>query len=830
MFVLPPGARRPLALLLLAALPQAVFAQAALDNPQQYSLDIPSRPLISSITAIAANTGIQIVSSPNTPAIQAPALVGEYTIEQALNQLLHNTSLRWEWVDGRTLRIFPAAEQGAAEQNSMQLGPVRVQGKHDPKDEAYRAAGSVSVITREEMERLPPRNTADLFVSMPGVTANANRQNPGVSINIRGLQDFGRVNVMIDGARQNYQQTGHGANGHVYVDPELLSQVTVSKGPSSTVGGAAMIGGTVNFSTLNPGDIIGDDKRAGARLNATTGTNAYDFSGSLAAATKVGDNLSVLGAVSRKDIGEFEPGRNGQVRSGDDTVLFSGQDQQSLLFKAVASLDAHKVTLSYMGYEANFSTGSQPFIDHDTVTTDIVTLNWQWLSENPLLNLDTKLYHTSTSNDQYRPDRGEGGLGGYSSFDIYYETTTLGGSLQNQSFVQWGEAAGVFTLGGEFFIDKTRPNAQGTTGGSPLWFAGATPEGQRDVFSGFAQYEWNWDIYEAIIGARHDYYRLRGDGMIHSGVVINPSVPNLPPSSSTIYTLFDIDREETQTSPKITLAVNPAWWLKVYASYGEGFRPPAITETMLHGAHVGGMFPYYPNPTLREERSQSVELGANINAKGVLFNDDKLMARLAWFENDVENFMIMAQTMGPADSNAQAWAFVNLVNPVGVSGVEFQADYEATIAAVNVFSNLSLTHLEFDWGDVAYDAFPLGSQIGYPKPVPPAGTFGALWQYSIPPEQKASLSLGLRFWDEQLSLGLRSRYVSGGEGSGAASGGSAWPSYTLHDLWGAWKVNSNITLRASIDNIDDKAYAEAMGAGLVVGPGRTALFTVNLMW
>lgn len=169
----------------------------------------------------------------------------------------------------------------------MQLDPVRVQGKHDPKDEAYRAAGSVSVITREEMERLPPRNTADLFVSMPGVTANANRQNPGVAINIRGLQDFGRVNVMIDGARQNYQQTGHGSNGHVYVDPELLSQVTVSKGPSSTVGGAAMIGGTVNFSTLNPSDIIGDDKQAGARLNATTGTNAYDFSGSLAAALAV---------------------------------------------------------------------------------------------------------------------------------------------------------------------------------------------------------------------------------------------------------------------------------------------------------------------------------------------------------------------------------------------------------------------------------------------------------------------------------------------------------------------------------------------------------------
>lgn len=805
-------------LLLLALQPAWVSAQA---EPGNVQFDLPAGELAEALNLYSRQASVTLSFEPYlVEGKTSTAISGSYRPGDALILLLQGSGLMAVPVGEGTWALRSSSQGNPA---AINLAPLQVRGI-GIREQSYQTAGSVSVITREEMDRLPPRNTSDLFVGIPGVTAVASRQNPGVSINIRGLQDFGRVNVMIDGARQNYQQTGHGSNGHVYVDPELLSNVTVTKGPSSTAGGAAMIGGTVNFGTLEADDVIRSGQDQGVRLNLTTGTNAYDFAGSLAAATRLGRHFSLLGVISYKNVGEFKPGKKGTLFQSDETVLFSSQNQTSGLLKASADLDDHQLKFSYMSYEAEFSTGSRPFIDQDVVTTDLFSLGWKWQPEGSLINLDTRIYHTATSNDQFRPDRGNAGLGGYSAFDIYYETTTLGGSLENSSFFSWGKTDGVFTLGGEFFIDETSPNAKGTTGGSPLWFAGATPEGRRDVFSGFAQIELERGIYEAILGVRQDYYRLQGNGMIHSGVVVNPTVPGLPPSASTIYTLFDIDRAEQQLAPKLTLAVNPTHWLKLYTSYGKGFRPPAITETMLHGAHVGGMFPYYPNPTLREERSSSFEVGANFNLDGLVFQDDRLMARLAWFHNRVEHFMIMAQAMGPADSNAQAWAFVNLDNPVGVDGIEFQADYETT----HFFANASFTHLSFDWGDVSYDAFPLGSQIGYPKPQPPAGTFNALWQYSIPPENKASLSLGLRFFGERLSFGTRSRYTAGGKDSGLASG-SAWPSYTLHDAWAAWKVTPRLTLRTSIDNLFDKAYVEAMGAGLVVGPGRTALFTLNLV-
>ena len=57
---------------------------------------------------------------------------------------------------------------------------------------------------------------------MPGVETSDNHNDPAQSIGIRGLQDFGRVNVMVDGARQDFQVTGHARNGTFYLEPELI--------------------------------------------------------------------------------------------------------------------------------------------------------------------------------------------------------------------------------------------------------------------------------------------------------------------------------------------------------------------------------------------------------------------------------------------------------------------------------------------------------------------------------------------------------------------------------------------------------------------------------
>ena len=91
------------------------------------------------------------------------------------------------------------------------LSPIVVQGATgtDP----YVTPGPVSTITPDEIEQFGGKNIDDVLRATPGTFTRDNVQNPGVAVNIRGLEGSGRVNMMIDGVRQNFRFTGHEAQG-----------------------------------------------------------------------------------------------------------------------------------------------------------------------------------------------------------------------------------------------------------------------------------------------------------------------------------------------------------------------------------------------------------------------------------------------------------------------------------------------------------------------------------------------------------------------------------------------------------------------------------------
>jgi len=95
--------------------------------------------------------------------------------------------------------------------------------------------GAVSTIRPSQIQQIMPTRPSDLLYSVPGVTVQERNDDPGTAVNIRGLQDFGRVNVLIDGARQNFQRSGHNANGMFYLEPELISTIDIIRGPIANV-------------------------------------------------------------------------------------------------------------------------------------------------------------------------------------------------------------------------------------------------------------------------------------------------------------------------------------------------------------------------------------------------------------------------------------------------------------------------------------------------------------------------------------------------------------------------------------------------------------------
>lgn len=804
-------------------------------------LDIPAQPLEGTLKMFARQFGWQLIySGLDLSGYQGNAVQGEFEFVDALSRLVGGTGLGFT-LRGGDVAVLHLRQSDVSDHGHI-LQPVRVSaGFFDSKSRIYEVAGSAGAVTREDIERLPPRNTSDVVEGVSGVYTSQSRQDPGVSVNVRGMQDFGRVTVMIDGARQNFQKSGHGSNGSVYVDPELLSSVDVFKGAVSTAGGAGSIAGTVNFKTLDADDLLGDGERSGGRLNLNSGDNGYDFAGSVAAAFRPVESFDMTAAISKKSLGDYERGARGLPDDSPDYLhgvsQFTGQEQRSALLKTRWRFAPDQsLEVGYVGMRADFSESYQDTSlqgqqrgDNDARTDTLTARYRHGDDDNLLLDLDASLYYTMT-----RVSEARRGSNFYDDFFVEYETSTVGGTFSNRSVLPFSAFDLALDYGTEFYYDWTDPQAKSRSRDSQSaseWFTGATPEGQRWVTSAFMESTFQrGEWLKLIAGLRYDWYRLKGDGRIYNGLIPNP--PGVRPSATRIYTNFDVERHAGAFAPKLTLSLSPYRWLEGYASYGDGLRPPAITESLMSGAHVGNMFYYYPNPGLKEERSRNWEVGANLKWDGLIARGDTLRAKIAWFDSTVENYTVQGAIMTPVDEaqpvGFSGFAFVNLDDDVRFRGVELETDYDAGW----VFGGLSYTRMLIDMGEGGYDPFPLGSVYGYPETVfgdPGGYNGGAVW-YVLPPRQRVLANLGFRLFNRKLTLGSRFRYerTSKTPPIGGWVSGSAVDSWRTWDLWSSYELTDNATLRLSVNNLRDTYYTEMNGGNYQVGTGRTVIGGISL--
>lgn len=823
-----------LACVLMAGAGTASSQTTSPSSASERIYDVPAGPLEDALNAFARQAGLTLSFAPAlVEGIEAAGLHGVYSVLAGLDALLANTDLIALAASDGTFSLMkrPSQRQEAAQL----MPPVRVEEQLDDRMQPYDEPGSSAVITREQIERQPPRNTSDVLVNVAGVFTSQPRTDPGVSVNIRGIQDFGRVNVMLDGVRQNFQKSGHGANGQVYLDPALLSGVDVSKGVSSTSGGAGTIAGIVNFRTLEAADLIDSGEDSGARVVLSSGDNAYHFAGNTAYAQRFGERFEAVAALSHKDVGEFRLGRRDSQNLGGASFvsLDTGQDQWSGLLKARwFPSDDLAIGVSYVGLAADFGyTQSNNYTAYD-VRSDTFKADLRWSPENQRwIDLDASLYYTLTSRDEWRSFASETNQS--AEFNAYYETNTVGGTLENRLLADWGQWQARWSTGGEFFFDWTDPHAAGSDEATrvgqfdPAWYAGSTPEGERLLGSLFTELTLGYrDWLQVSSGLRYDWYCIDGSGEFYVGSVANP--PGVRPPVTRINTRFEIDRNKGFLAPHLQVAVKPWRFLQLFTSYGLAFRPPAITETLFSGGHVNNMWANYPGVNLLPEEAASFEIGFNITADGLLLPQDQLGVKLAWFDTRIDNYIVNAKVMAPNDLVSGGLfadaGFVNLLNEVAFDGYELSADYAAGV----LFGQLAYTRVNADLGAKRYDPFPLGSRVGYPPTELGQGSndLSDLF-YTGPPDLKLALSAGLRGFGDRVELGYRFRYEEQNTSSDWMSTNQAY--LRLHDLWAAWKPQPWLTLRLSVDNLLDVTYLEMFGSGGgSYGPGRTVLGTVAL--
>jgi outer membrane receptor for ferrienterochelin and colicins len=157
------------------------------------------------------------------------------------------------------------------------------------EQEIVNAPASITVVTREELERQRVRNLADALrnlegVDVDGLDARSNKTG-NRSISLRGLPSEYTL-LLIDGRRQNVAGTvapnAFGDAASVFLPPvAAIDRIEVIRGPMSTLYGADALGGVVNIITRKPGDewvgsaILDSTFPSDSAFGATTGFELY---------------------------------------------------------------------------------------------------------------------------------------------------------------------------------------------------------------------------------------------------------------------------------------------------------------------------------------------------------------------------------------------------------------------------------------------------------------------------------------------------------------------------------------------------------------------------
>lgn len=650
-------------------------------------------------------------------------------------------------------------------------------------ERAIDALAPVSSISLDQIQGLQPNRLSDIFYAVPGVSFQERGDDPATVINVRGLQDFGRVAVVVDGARQNYQRTGHNANGSFFLDPELIGGVDVVRGPTANIYGSGAIGGLVSFRTKDINDVLRPGERWGVDLSGSYGSNNNRGLGSVFAGVRATPDVDIFGGAVYRTQGNYKDGNGTEIGNTGNRV------EAGLLKLTVRPALGHEVKFgaTFQDYQYNIGQmntgpvataaqralyqGSSVYASDVKNYTGTLTWNYSLPSDNLFDSHvsvygnrtdqdQTKTYHYSTAGAAYC---GTGNFGNNISGCVGdkrgYVLNTVGFDANNTTRFNVGDWRNALTYGVDAFQDDVITTD--SRGNSNI----TTPSGIRTVSGGFIQLKQNYGTwFEAVSAIRYDRYDLESGKANSSG-----------------------DR----FSPKITLGVTPVAGFQPYVSYAEGYRAPSITETVISGAHAtgggpaffvcpdgtSGLFCFLPNPNLRPEVGKNKEVGFNLKYDNIFSASDSFRGKINLFRNDVSDYIdLVASTPVPTGfgSFSQFYQYQNIAN-ARIQGFEAETMYDAGdwfigvaghyIQGKNVQTNIGLATIT-------------------PRKVVKAG--------------------GVRLLDRTLILSAQ--WASYGANKDVPTGYVPSTGYELVNLYMTYAATKDIVFSASIDNLLNQYY------------------------
>lgn len=631
------------------------------------------------------------------------------------------------------------------------------------KREVFQVPETVNIIGGEQLLRKQAADIGDVLEDIPGVAIVGGGRNIGTRINIRGLDDS-RVLFLLDGARQDFNRAH---NSRVFLDPGLIKQVEVVRGPSSAIWGSGALGGVVAFTTMDAIDLLAAGKRIGARLNGGFQSANSQGLGSGSIYGLVGDTFDYLLDFS--------------YRNASDTRLGDGSNLRNSSFESYSSLAKfnwnpglyHNLMFSSQTFDQTGGVPSNPqiastpdtLVDRDTEQRNF-TLRYRYENaDKALLAPEILVFHNITKSNENRLfDRRR---------DLT-EFTTTGINVRNSSQVNWadGRLLQTFTYGMDYHHNEAKAKRNGAPRDS-------FPDAQTDIVGVYLQDEIAfWERFILTPGVRWDYFRSQSNG---SGAAE--------------------DNKDNEVSYKIGGVIKITDWLSVIGAYNEAFRAPNLSELYTTGTHFtcgpGCANLFVPNPNIKPEKAFNREFGLRLEKDDFLFAGDSIRFRGTYFHNRVENFIDLAVGFSPipvpGNQGAGGVTTNDNVRDAVLKGFETEFSYDAE------YGYLGASYVQTR-GSNRTDGGPLSN---------------------VQPD-KWIIRTGLNWPTYNLSLGWRGSVVEAQNRVPTDGAIAPTPSYVTHDLMLAWVPQhgqfKNLRVDFGIDNITDEDFRRHLA--ILRDPGR----------
>ncbi|ELX8378009.1 TonB-dependent receptor [Providencia vermicola] len=660
---------------------------------------------------------------------------------------------------------------------------------------AYSAVG-----TENKLEGLDK-----IIRTMPGTYTQMDASQGTVNVNIRGLSGFGRVNMMVDGVTQTYYGISpsnytHGQQPNndfgALIDPNFIVEVEVEKGQLNGGNSVNALAGSANFRTIGIDDVIFDKQLYGVRSKARWGDNGLGYNGMVAVAGKTltnSDNgyFGGLMAVSGHNIPSSY--KNGAGYNSDDFATdntFKQKPQSQLAKLKYKPNDSHEIELSGRLYQNKLT--------RRKIDSEDYYIKYKYTPLNELIDTELMINY-GNSNQKFSGDSLGWALRQGESKNI-----SEGINLSNTSRFSYGDMDYEWQIGSKLMKNKYERNVSSAVNKDTLIYNAFSPSGTLDLSSLYTQFNVKYDIYSASLNLNYMHYQLKG-----FKPACDDDVKCFPQGDASI------DLREGGFNPGVLLSAEIIPEFQPFVSYSHSMRAPNSQEVFFSQNGGNSM-----NPFLKGEKAQTWQIGFNSVKPDLIVQGDQFNMKALWFNTKVKDYITSKPYLlcRPRTEAEFAWCLMN----DDVWDKEFPDFMQKSYIYMNDPRNVNLRGYELQ---ANYDAGVFYSTLSYTKetsaqPVSIASvadfSAGDLTEL---PDYYLTLDSGVRLFDETLKLGSTITVIGPAKRIGVESlvdnNGDAFKDKyekqpTIIDLYADYKINKNVKLMFSVNNVTNETYSDAL--------------------